>query len=119
MKSNLDRDSESIIRNICLSQWKTAMNACCQHEYLDPELTSAFTPRFTRKIGKECVQYSKSDSCLKDCEPSQLCVFSNKKGYQEVRLKCPVLCAAVSSACNLESKVKEEQKLFELRANPS
>ena len=67
VKSNLDRDSETIIRNICLSQWRTAVNACFQHEYLAPELRSAFT----RKVGKECEQYSTSESCLKDCEPSQ------------------------------------------------
>ena len=42
VKSNLDRDSETIIKNICLSRWRTAVNACCQHEYLAPELTSAF-----------------------------------------------------------------------------
>ena len=94
-------------------------SACCQHEYLAPELTSAFRPRFTRKVGKECEQYSKSGSCLKDCEPSQLCVFSNKKVYKELQIACPLLCAAVSSACTLENKVKEEQKLFELQANPS
>ena len=54
VKSNLDRGSETIIRNICLSQWRIAVNACFQHEYLAPELRSAFT----RKVGKECEQYS-------------------------------------------------------------
>ena len=47
------------------------------------------------------------------------CVFSNKKVYKELQIECPLLCAAMSSACNLENKVKEEQKLFELQANPS
>ena len=88
------------------------MNAFCQHEYLASELTSAFIPRFTRKVGKECEQYSKSESCLKDCEPSQLCVFSNKKVYKELQIECPLLCAAVSSACNLENKVKRRAEVI-------
>ena len=60
--NKIDEEGQSIIKNIALKNWATVANTCLRHELLAPELKDAFG----RAVGKECKDYSKSESCLKD-----------------------------------------------------
>ena len=95
--NKIDRESQNIIKNIGLKNWKTAVNTCLRHELLAPEFNEAFAC----EIARECKNYSKSDSCLKERSPDQLAVFSNKTLCKEVNTHCPVLYSALCQASNL------------------
>ena len=60
--NKIDEEGQSIIKNIALKNWATVANTCLRHELLAPELKDAFG----RAVGKECKDYSKYESCLKD-----------------------------------------------------
>ena len=88
-------ESQSVVKNIGLKNWKTASNACLRHEFLALELKEAFTD----EIGQQCKNFTKTDSCLKESSPDQLAVFSIKTLCKEletcrVRLHT-VLCCLV------------------------
>ena len=99
VKGNFDPVSAGIIKNICRGEWATVVNAIRRHEFLAPELLNLVE----REVGREFAQYSKSDSCLKECSPDQLRVFSNKTLCEEVRVFCPLFYAAVGGACDMRT----------------
>ena len=41
-KNSLVKDSQNIIRNISLQNWRTVVNACFCHEHIFPELKEGF-----------------------------------------------------------------------------
>ena len=106
--NKIDDEGQSIIRNIALKNWATVANACLRHELLAPEFKDAFA----REVAKECKDYTKSESCLKESSPDQLAVFSNKTLCKEVEIHCPllfsVLCQA-SNMCGLNSEASKER----------
>lgn len=40
--NKIDRESQNIIKNIGLKNWKTAVNTCLRHKLLAPEFKEAF-----------------------------------------------------------------------------
>ncbi len=104
-KNSLDKESQNIIRNISLQNWRTAVNACFSHENISPELKE----EFARQIERECKEYTKSDSCLKGSSPDQLAVFSNKTVCKEVETYCPLLYTALSKAANINESSADDQ----------
>ena len=104
--NKIDEEGQSIIKNIALKNWATVGNTCLRHELLAPELKDAFE----RAVGKECKDYSKSESCLKESNPDQLTVFSNRPLCKEVEINCPLLYSALCQASNLRSLNSEESK---------
>ena len=103
-----DDEGQSIIRNIAIKNWATVANACLRHELLAPEFKDAFA----REVAKECKDYSKSKSCLKESNPDQLAVFSNKTVCKEVEIHCPLLFSALcqaSNMCGLNSEASRER----------
>jgi hypothetical protein len=69
VKSKFEDEDAKIIKNICLSRWKTAINVILKHPFMRTELLDALV----QEVNKEIKNYSKSDSCLKVSEPDQLC----------------------------------------------
>ena len=103
VKSNFDRESQNIIRNISLGKWKTVANGSFRHKLFASELRETFS----QEIARECKNYSKADSCLQYSSPDQLPVFSNKTLCKEVELHCPLLNAALCKASNLTCLASE------------
>ena len=102
--NKIDDEGQSIIRNIALKNWATVANACL----LAPEFKDAFA----REVAKECKDYTKSESCLKESSPDQLAVFSNKTLCKEVEIHCPLLFSALcqaSNMCGLNSEASKER----------
>ena len=104
--NKIDEEGQSTIKNIALKNWATVANTCLRHELLLPELKDAFE----RAVGKECKDYSKSESCLKESSPDQLAVSSNRTLCKEVEINCPLLYSALCQASNLRSLNSEESK---------
>jgi len=104
VKSDFDHNSLVIIRDTCLSRWRSVVNSIFRHEFIAQELTRALG----REVDRECQNYCKSDSCLKSSEPDQLAVFSNKIACAEINIHCPILSSVLSSACGLnDAKIDE------------
>lgn len=85
--NKLDAESQSVVENIGLKNWKTTSNACLRHEFLALELKEAFQ----NELGQECKNFTNGDSCLKESSPDQLEVFSNKTLCKELKMYCPLL----------------------------
>ena len=106
MINTIDVESQGIIRNVALKNWDTVANACLRHELLAP----AFKEAFAKEVARECKNYTKSDSCLKESSPDQLAVFSNRTVFKEVEVNCPLLYTALCQASNVCSLNSEESK---------
>jgi len=100
VKSNLDPDSKNLIKNVALSQWKTAMNVAFKHKHLYSE----FVVKLESEVDKEMTEYSKSDTILKISDPDQLAAFSNKILCREIETNCPLYSSVIKSACNAKAK---------------
>ena len=74
--NKIDEEGQSIIRKITLKNWATVANACLRHELLAPEFKDAFA----REVAKECKDYTKSESCLKESSPISY-LFSRTKQF--------------------------------------
>ena len=90
-----DKQSQMLIKNICLKNWKAAANGFFVHKSLKEELPAAL-PRF---VSSEFVKYSRSDSNLKVMKPDKLAGFSAKHLVEEIRIFCPRWNASVYGAC--------------------
>ena len=105
VRSKFDKETHTVLMNICLSQWQTAVNAIFRHSLLFETLRQGLE----REAEREFSAYSKFDSCLKVSDPDQLAAFSNQTLCQEVSVQCPLNSSVVRGACNLE-KAQENKK---------
>lgn len=81
VKSNIDDDSKTVIRNIALKQWRSAANSVFKHDLILPELQL----KIEKDVTKELSEFCKHEDCiLKRIEPDQLAVFSNKLLVHEI-----------------------------------
>ncbi len=90
-----DKQSQMLIKNISLKNWKAAANGFFVHKSLKEELPAALR----RSVSSEFVEYSRSDSILKGTKPDKLAGFSAKHLVEEIRIFCPLWNASVYGAC--------------------
>jgi hypothetical protein len=95
VKSALDLDSKTVIRDIALSKWKSAINAIFKHKFLHPELHL----KLECEVEREIKDYCKSESILKRTEPDQLAAFSNRILCSEIEIHCPLYNTVMKSVC--------------------
>ena len=88
-----------------MKHWQYAISSIFGHQSLREELHV----KLEREIEKEVSEYSRSDTVLKNTEPDQLAVFSNRILFHEVDTSCPLFSTVLKSACNYEDdNIKEK-----------
>ncbi|KXJ11341.1 hypothetical protein AC249_AIPGENE23188 [Exaiptasia diaphana] len=94
-----------VIKNIANSQWTGAVNGLLDHpdESLQRELQTALQ----RRVNREFVAYSKSDSVLKATKGDELAAFSNKLVAVEARTQCPLWDACIRGDTGAKGTVNE------------
>ena len=86
VRSPLDSQTKTLIKNIAAEKWREVSNAILKHEDIVPELKNGIN----KVISREFNEYLKSGSMLEARNPDELAGFSNKLFLEEVRIYCPV-----------------------------
>lgn len=98
LKSNIDDDSKTIIRNIALKQWRSTVNSVFNHKLIQPELQF----KIGKEVTKELSDYCRIDeNILTRNEPDQLAIFSNKVFLHEIETHCPLYSTVIKALATM------------------
>lgn len=94
-----------IIRNLALSNWTAVANGVFDHQ--DEDFKCEIELALKRRVNREFVTCSKSDSVLKATKPDEIVAFRNKLVAVEAKTQCPLFSACIQGAAGSKATVNE------------